>query len=72
VAGDPALVFIRSGILRIGLRGDSYHDLCAGDVLIAQDMLPANTFFNNNIHGHTAQVIGDQQLIAPHLKLSSI
>jgi hypothetical protein len=72
VAGDPTLVLIRSGILRIGLREDCYHHFCAGDVFIAQDTLPANNFFNNNIHGHTAQVIGDQQLIALHLKLSTI
>ncbi|MFQ3192587.1 MAG: hypothetical protein ACI936_003739 [Paraglaciecola sp.] len=72
VAGDPTLIIIRSGILRIGLRDESYQDFVAGDVFIAQDKLPANVAFNNNTHGHTAQVIGEQQLIALHLKLSSI
>ncbi|WP_232787855.1 hypothetical protein [Paraglaciecola sp. MB-3u-78] len=72
VAGDATLILIRSGILRIGLRDNSYRDFAAGDVFIAQDKLPANTHFNHNIHGHTAQVIGDQQVIALHLKLSSV
>ena len=71
VAGDPTLILIRSGIIRIGLRDGSYRDFSAGDVFIAQDMLHANRSFNSNIHGHTAQVIGNQQLIALHLKLSS-
>jgi hypothetical protein len=72
VAGDPTLIIIRSGILRIGLRDKSYRDFAAGDVFIAQDKLTDNRCFENNIHGHTAQVIGAQQLIALHLKLSSI
>jgi hypothetical protein len=71
VAGDPTLIIIRSGILRIGLRDNSYRDFAAGDVFIAQDKLVDNIDFDNSIHGHTAQVIGDQQLIALHLKLSS-
>ena len=72
VAGDPTLIIIRSGILRIGLRNNSYRDFAAGDVFIAQDKLDDNTNFEKNIQGHTAQVIGNQQLIALHLKLSSI
>jgi hypothetical protein len=72
VAGDPTLILIRSGILRIGLRDDSYRDFVAGDVFIAQDRLPTNTDFNNSIHGHTAKVIGEHQLFALHLKLSSV
>ena len=72
VAGDPTLTIIRSGILRIGLRGGHYRDFAAGDAFIAQDKLPTNTDFNNNVHGHTAQVIGENQLIAFHFKLSSM
>jgi hypothetical protein len=72
VAGDPTLIIIRSGVLRIGLRDGSFRNFVAGDVFIAQDRLQANTAFDNRIHGHTAQVIGDQQLIALHLKLFSI
>lgn len=72
VAGDPTLIIIRSGTLRIGLRDDSYRDFFAGDVFVAQDKLPTNVSFDNNVHGHTAQVLGDHQLIAFHLKLSSM
>ena len=72
VVDNHTLVLIRSGILRIGLGNESYHVFCAGDVFIAQDMLPADTFFNTNMPEHTVHVIGDQQLVALHLKLSSI
>jgi hypothetical protein len=70
VAGDPTLILIRSGILRIGLRDNSYRDFAAGDVFIAQDKLKDGKDFDNRVHGHTAQVIGDNQLIALHLKLA--
>lgn len=72
VAGDPTLIIIRQGILRIGLRDDSFRDFAAGDVFIAQDKLIGDMSFDNRIHGHTARVIGDQSLTALHLKLSSI
>ena len=72
VAGDPTLILIRQGILRIGLRDGSYRDFATGDAFIAQDKLLDNRTFDKDIHGHTAQVIGEQQLIALHIKLSSI
>jgi hypothetical protein len=72
MAGDPTLIIIRSGILRIGLRDASYRDFAKGDVFIAQDKLADNSNFDKRIHGHTAEVIGEQQLIALHLKLASI
>ncbi len=72
MAGDPTLMIIRSGILRISLRDHSYHDVAVGDVFIAQDKLEDNTRFDNHIHGHKGQVIGDKNLMAIHLKLSSI
>jgi hypothetical protein len=72
MAGDPTLIIIRSGMLRSGLRDASYRDFTAGDVFIAQDKLADNMDFDSQVHGHTARVIGDQQLLALHLKLSSI
>jgi len=72
VAGDPTLIIIRSGILRIGLRDNSHMDFVAGDAFIAQDRLDNNTTFDKQVHGHTAQVVGEQKLIALHIKLSSI
>jgi len=71
VAGDPTLIIIRSGTLRIGLRDGSYRDFTAGDVFIAQDKLDENTGFDDQIHGHTAQVVGEQELLALHLKLAA-
>lgn len=72
VAGDPTLIIVRAGVLRIGLRDGSFRDFDAGDLFIAEDKLPDKVKFDNHIHGHTAQVVGDQQLVALHLKLSSI
>jgi hypothetical protein len=43
VSGDATLILIRSGVLRIGLRDNSYRDFAAGDVFIAQDKLPMMT-----------------------------
>jgi len=70
VAGDPTLIIIRAGTLRIGLRDGSYRDFTAGDVFIAQDKLPENGGFDDRVHGHTAQLIGEQELLALHIKLA--
>ncbi|WP_211236457.1 hypothetical protein [Marinomonas ushuaiensis] len=72
VAGDPTLIVIRSGILRITLRNGDYRDFTAGDMFIAQDCLQADEVFNDQVHGHTAELIGDQALSAVHIKLSSL
>lgn len=72
VAGDPTLIVVRQGTLRIGLRDGSYRDFSAGDQFIARDRLSCGEAFNDQHHGHTAQVIGDTPLLALHLKLESI
>ena len=72
VAGDPTLIIIRSGILRITLRNGDYRDFIAGDLFIAQDRLQKNEAFNHEVHGHTAELIGDQILLAVHIKLAAI
>ena len=72
VAGDPTLLLIRAGRLRIGLRDGSFRDFIAGDAFIAQDRLLENALFDDEVHGHTAQVIGEHPLLAVHIKLSSI
>lgn len=69
VAGDPTLIIIRSGTLRLGLRNGEYRDFSAGDMFIAQDKLQVGEVFNDQIHGHTAAVIGDDVLNAVHIKL---
>jgi hypothetical protein len=70
VAGDPTLIIIRSGVLRIGLRNGEYRDFTSGDMFIAQDYLQENELFDNEIHGHTAELIGNENLSAVHIKLS--
>lgn len=72
VAGDPTLIIIRSGILRITLRNGDHRDFTAGDLFVAQDRLQVNEVFDQNIHGHSAKLVGDQALFAVHIKLSEI
>ena len=40
VAGDPTLILVQQGVLRILLRDGSAKDFSAGDAFIAQDYLP--------------------------------
>lgn len=70
VAGDPTLIVIQQGVLRIYLRDNSYKDFKAGDCFIAQDYLPEGIAFSEQ-HGHRAEVLGEQDLYAAHLKLAN-
>jgi len=70
VAGDPTLIIIRKGVLRITLRNGDYRDFTAGDMFIAQDRLQIGEKFDAAIHGHTAELIGDEVLFAVHIKLA--
>lgn len=72
VAGDPTLIVVRSGTLRISLRNGEYRDFIAGDIFIAEDRLQENESFDSNIHGHTAELIGEEVLLAIHIKLAEI
>ncbi len=69
VAGDATLIIIRSGTLRIGLRNGESRDFCAGQMFVAKDRLQEGESFNDQVHGHTAAVVGDQDLTAVHIKL---
>jgi len=71
VAGDPTLIIIRSGILRMTLRNGEYRDFSAGDLFIAQDKLVEGEVFDNTKHGHTAQLIGESTVQAVHIKLAT-
>ncbi|MDN2662544.1 hypothetical protein [Psychromonas sp. 14N.309.X.WAT.B.A12] len=71
VAGDPTLIIIRSGTLRIALRNGEYRDFSTGDLFIAQDRLGDDEIFDDTKHGHTAQLIGDELLQAVHIKLAA-
>ncbi len=69
VAGDPTLIIIRQGTLRIGLRDGSSRDFHSGDQFVAQDILSDHCLLND-AHGHNAKVIGDEVLLAVHVKLA--
>ena len=72
VAGDPTLIIVRQGVLRLTLRNGEFRDFTAGDQFIARDYLETGATFDGSVHGHTAEVIGDEVLYAVHLKLESL
>lgn len=69
VAGEAVLIVVRRGVLRIVLRDGEARDFAAGDVFIAGDVLPTGETFDPEVHGHRAQVIGNERLEAVHIKL---
>ena len=69
VAGDPTLISVSQGTLRISLRNGEYRDFSDGDMFIAKDCLLPGAEFDPKIHGHTAEVISENPLTAIHIKL---
>lgn len=69
VAGDPTLLIVLSGTMKIELCDGQSQQFSAGQMFIAQDYLDDNQDFDSAIHGHRAQVIGDSELNVLHLKL---
>lgn len=71
LAGDPTLIIIQKGTLRIWLQNGSFKDFGAGSQFIAADNLSAGLVFNATKHGHRAEVIGSEALFAIHVKLAN-
>jgi hypothetical protein len=69
VAGDPTLLIILAGAIRIELRNGDTRDFFAGDKFIAEDYLSSGHTFDPSFHGHRAEVIGNDALSVIHLKL---
>lgn len=69
VAGDPTLIIVQCGILRIILRNGEYKDFGVGSMFIAKDYIPENIAFDPEKHGHCAKVMGNEALLAVHVKL---
>jgi hypothetical protein len=69
VAGDPTLIVIRSGRVRLILRDGSERAFGAGDAFIAADVVPDGQNFDPALHGHRAEIAGDEPLEAIHIKL---
>lgn len=72
VAGDPTLIIIHKGVLRIGLRDGTFRDFSAGESFIVRDRLLQGCEFDPFLHGHTAEVIGTEALHALHIKLDTL
>lgn len=72
VAGDPTLIIIQQGTLRIFLQNGASKDFSPGDLFIAKDFLPKHVPFDKAIHGHRAEVMGEQPLKAVHIKLETL
>lgn len=70
VAGDPTLLVVLSGSIRITLRNGLYKDFSTGDMFIAEDYLSDGVEFSCQLHGHSAEVLGSQKVLLIHLKLS--
>ncbi len=69
VAGDPTLLVVLAGIMRIELRNGGMREFAAGDMFVAEDYLPEGVPFDDTLHGHRAEVIGDESLSMIHIKL---
>ena len=69
VAGDPTLLLILSGTVNIVLRNGDVREFTQGDMFIAQDYLAEGIEFDDQLHGHRAEVVGDAPLKAIHIKL---
>ncbi|KYG75432.1 cupin domain-containing protein [Roseivirga echinicomitans] len=72
VAGDPTLILVQSGILRIALRNGEHKNFGTGSMFIAKDYLPEHISFDTEKHGHCAKVVGNEPLLAVHIKLEQI
>ena len=68
-AGDPTLLVILQGRIELALRDGSVAELGKGEMFVAEDYVVDGVKFCER-HGHKARVIGDQDLLALHLKLA--
>lgn len=69
VAGDPTLIIVLSGTIRIELPNGDHRDFTQGDLYIAEDYLASGFEFDSARHGHRAEMIGDTPYKAVHIKL---
>ena len=72
VAGDPTLLVILKGTVAIILRDGTTKTFAAGELFIAEDYLLPEVVFDNAMHGHRAEVVGEEALSVLHLKLARL
>lgn len=69
-AGDPTLLIVLSGQIRIELPNGDSRDFTTGDLYIAEDYLMDDIKLDPKTHGHRAIQIGDEPYQAVHIKLA--
>ncbi len=69
VAGDPTLLIVLGGTIKIEVRSGESKIFSKGEMFIAEDFLPDDIKFDDSIHGHRAEVVGDEPVSVLHLKL---
>ena len=70
IAGDPTLLIVLNGTMLITLPSGESREFTAGDMYIAEDYLAPDVAFEDGVHGHKAQTLGDIPYNAVHVKLS--
>ena len=70
VANDPTLLIILSGSISVELRNGKNKKFIPGEMFVAQDFIAEGKVFDSEKHGHRASVVGNEKLVALHLKLS--
>lgn len=70
VAGDPTLLIILAGSVKIELRNGQYRQFDTGQMFVAEDFLFEDVSFDDVCHGHRAKVVGGEELSVLHLKLA--
>lgn len=50
-------VIVTSGLMRVGLRDDTFHDFSPGDMFLSMDIQDGDKFQNHQ--GHTSQAVGE-------------
>lgn len=71
VAGEPVMIVVQHGVLRIELRDGTARDFGPGQSFIAADTLSDGEMFDPSRHGHRARVVGNDRLQAVHIKLDA-
>ena len=70
VAGDPTLLIVLSGTIRIELPSGETREFSQGDLYVAEDYLNSEIPFTEGLHGHRAEMVGTIPYKALHIKLS--
>lgn len=68
VTTTPQWVFILNGNMKIGLRDGSYRIFGKGEYFYSNDVLREGESFDENVHGHNSELIGDKPLITLFLR----